>query len=291
MAGFKAVALWVPEGRRALANAVIMAAGGLGILTATVPAEWATQAWGWRGMFAGLALVTVAVAGLIFIAVPEHGVDGKASSLRRQIGELGGIYASRTFWRFAPLVATTCGTHIGIQTLWAGPWLRDVAGLDRNGVASYLGITAAGFLIGTLTSGAVADWLGRRGIGLLTVMIGFVLIYLAAMAAVTFQLGLPMAAMWFVFGMFGQAGILSYPWMASHFGSGLAGRANAAMNFLVFAMAFACQYVIGAIIDLWPETAHGGYAPEAYQSAFGVFLAIQLCCLGWLLLERPGEQA
>ena len=159
--------------------------------------------------------------------------------------------------------------------------------MDRDGVASYLGVSAVGFLIGTLTSGAVADWLGRRGIDLLTVMTGFVLVYLLAMAAVTFQIALPTAAMWFVFGMFGQAGILSYPWMASHFGAGLAGRANAAMNFLVFGTAFACQYVVGAIIDLWPESSDGTYAPEAYMSAFGLFLAIQLACLAWFLVNRP----
>ena len=113
MAGFKAVALWVPEGRRALANAVIMAAGGLGILVATVPAEWATQAFGWRGMFTGLALLTVLVAGLIFLAVPEHRPEGTAARLSEQLRALGGIYTSSTFWRFAPLVAATCGTHIG----------------------------------------------------------------------------------------------------------------------------------------------------------------------------------
>jgi MFS family permease len=72
MAGFKAVTIWVPEQRRALANACIMAVGGLGILTATVPAEWATANFGWRAMFVGLMAITLAVAVFLYLVVPER---------------------------------------------------------------------------------------------------------------------------------------------------------------------------------------------------------------------------
>ena len=71
MSGFKAVVIWVPEPRRALANACIMSFGALGILVATVPVELAVQGFGWRAVFVGLAAVTVAVAGVIFFVVPE----------------------------------------------------------------------------------------------------------------------------------------------------------------------------------------------------------------------------
>jgi hypothetical protein len=40
MSGFKAVVLWVPEPRRALANASVMSFGALGLLVATVPMQW-----------------------------------------------------------------------------------------------------------------------------------------------------------------------------------------------------------------------------------------------------------
>ena len=75
MSGFKAVVLWVPEPRRALANAGIMSFGALGVLVATVPTELAVQAVGWRAVFVGLAAITFAVAALIFVAVPEQGAS------------------------------------------------------------------------------------------------------------------------------------------------------------------------------------------------------------------------
>ena len=287
MAGFKAVAIWVRPERRALVNAIIMATGGLGILMATVPAEWASQTFGWRGMFFGLATVTVVVASLIFFAVPEKPSQTKPTSLQKQLDAIRAIYRDAAFWRLAPFVATTCGSHIAIQTLWAGPWLKDNAGLDRDGVAESLGLMAISFLVGTLTAGAVADWLGRRGIGLLKVMTGFAIIYLSTLAVIVLQLPVPVLPTWMVFAMFGQAGILCYPWLAQHFGIEHSGRANTAMNFLVFTFAFSCQYLIGAIIDLWPLTASGGYDQQGYQVSFGIFLALQLAGLAWFLMKPP----
>ena len=287
MAGFKAVSMWVPEDRRALANACIMAVGGLGILTATVPAEWATATFGWRVMFVGMMAITLAVALFLFVVVPERPAPVAAASGSSILGAIGTIYTDPVFWRIAPFVALTAGCHIGIQTLWAGPWLRDIAGLDRDGVAATLGLQAIGFLVGTLMSGYVADWLGRRGISLLVTMTGFVLIFMTVQLIILFEPVGWAPAVWFAFGMFGQAGILAYPWLAQYFGADLAGRSNGCLNTLVFGVAFISQYAIGAIIDLWPLKADGGYENTAYQVSFGVFLVLQALTLVWFLIKMP----
>jgi len=287
MAGFKAVSIWVPEDRRALANACIMAVGGLGILSATVPAEWATANFGWRAMFIGIMALTFAVAAFLYIVVPERPAPQQATSGKSVLSAIGTIYADPVFWRVAPFVALTAGCHIGIQTLWAGPWLRDVAGLDRDGVAAVLGLQAIGFLVGTLMSGYVADWLGRRGISLLVTMTGFILAFMAIQLAIVLEPTGFTAPVWFIFGMFGQAGILAYPWLAQYFGADLAGRSNGCLNTLVFGVAFISQYAIGEIIDLWPLKADGGYENAAYQVSFGVFLALQALTLLWFLLKMP----
>ena len=174
MSGFKAVVLWVPEPRRALANGVIMAFGALGVLVATVPTELAVQAVGWRAVFVALSAITFAVAALIFLAVPERGASATGEDLARQIAALLRILKDGAFWRLAPLLASTAGSHIAIQTLWAGPWFRDVAGLDRIGVANHLMVVAIAFFVGILLTSAVADWFVRRGVDLLTVMLGFI---------------------------------------------------------------------------------------------------------------------
>ncbi|HEX5079680.1 MAG TPA: MFS transporter, partial [Geminicoccaceae bacterium] len=241
MSGFKAVVLWIAPPRRALANAGIMSFGALGLLVATVPVELAVLGFGWRAVFVGLALITLAVGGLIFLTVPEQPTTASAGGLARQIMGFLPIYRDRVFWRLVPLLALTGGTHIAIQTLWAGPWLRDVAGLDRLAVANHLMAIAVAFLIGILASGVVADWLGRRGVDLLTVMVGFLSVLFVSELLIVLQLTAITLPMWFLFGMFGQVAVLAYPWLSSHYGAALSGRANTAVNLLLFLAAFAVQ--------------------------------------------------
>jgi hypothetical protein len=96
---------------------------------------------------------------------------------------------------------------------------------------------------------------------------------------------------WVVFGMFGSGGVLSFPWLSRYFGVSFAGRASTALNFIIFSTAFLVQYMIGAIIDLWPTTPAGAYPPQAYQAGFGLFLGLQVLALVWYLLAPPRQGA
>ena len=296
MSGFKAVVLWVPEPRRPLANACVMAFGALGLLVATLPMELAVQAWGWRDTFTGLAGLCVAAAAIIFFVVPERraadkAATGKQPSLGELLEGLAGIYRARAFWVLAPLLAATAGSHIAVQTLWAGPWLRDVAGLDRAGVAESLFAMAAGFLAGVLGSGAVADFFVRRGVSVLNVMLGFLAVFFAVQLGILLEWTAIGLLLWVVFGMTGQVAILAYPWLSSHFGAALSGRANTAMNLLIFGAAFGVQYALGGLIDLFPQDAAGGYAPRAYQVGFAILLGLQGLALLWFFAGRQALRA
>ena len=286
MSSFKAIVVWVPEPRRALANACVMSFGALGLLTATAPSEFATRMMGWRLLFFALAAITGAVALVILTVVPERKAERAVETLGEQVRQLAGIFRDRAFLAVAPLLATTAGTHIAIQTLWAGPWFRDVAGLDRVGVAKYLFITGVAFFAGILSSGAIADWFVRRGFSELTVMTGFLVLFFASQAGIVLEVHELALLVWFVFGMSGQVAILAYPWLSIRFGAALSGRANTAMNLLIFLAAFAIQYAIGIVITLFPPGPAGGYDPRSYQVAFGIFLAVQLLSFGLYLANR-----
>ena len=95
---------------------------------------------------------------------------------------------------------------------------------------------------------------------------------------------------WLAFGLMTNVGALAYAIVPQQFHISFSGRANSALNFVVFAFAFAAQYTVGAIIDLWPRTASGGYAPEGYQAAFGATAAAVVLTLLWFwvpLKKRP----
>ena len=79
MAGLKAIVLWFPAERIALANGWFIMLGALGAVTATAPAEVVLAYVGWRGVFAVLAVVTAVSALLILLAVPERRHSSDAS--------------------------------------------------------------------------------------------------------------------------------------------------------------------------------------------------------------------
>jgi MFS family permease len=280
MASFKAVVLWVAAERRPLANAGVMSFGGLGILLATEPSEIMIGITGWRGVFAGLSAIIVAVALVILFVVPEQKVTAKTAPLGQQSRELLGVLASFNFWRVAPLLGLTAGLQIAIQTLWAGPWFRDVMGLDRAGAARHLLWMALAFSVGIFLSGFVADRLGRRGIGPMTVYLGFFVLFALAQLIIVLQFMPLTTAAWLVTAATGQTAILGFPWLQRAYDPALAGRVNSTLNFAMFVCAFSAQYAIGIIIDAFPKTA-GGYPPEAYRWAFGTMLVLQFVAVGW----------
>lgn len=283
MASFKASSMWVPTARRSLTNTMIMAFGGLGIVAATAPTALVVELVGWRATFLIFSAAILAVALFIYVVVPEQRATVAARSLVTQVDELVRILKLPLFWRLAPLLALTAGSQIAIQTLWAGPWFRDVMGLARDDVARHLLWVAIAFVIGIISVGIVADHLGRRRVSPIVVMLGAQIVYLAAQAVIVLRLPSLVVPAWLLSAATGQVAILAYPWLAEHVGNQLAGRSNATLNFTMFAAAFATQYLIGVIIGFFPP-AGSGYEPYSYSWAFGTFLVLQLLAFAWYLL-------
>jgi len=291
MASFKAVTLWLPAERIALGNGCIMAFGGLGTVAATVPANWAAEAFGWRLVFAGMAIIIVAVAALIFFLVPERHDERPTATIGQQLRGLAKACTSRQFWQVGPLIMFATGGNVAVQTLWAGPWLRDVGGLNREGVAHGLFWIAIAFSLGILLTGIVADLLARRGIGFLSTMIAGMALNFICMIFIVLGHGGPFLLFWLLYSMTGQIGVLAYAHVSRALGKELAGRSNTGLNFLMFAAAFAGQAWIGWMLDLWPLTPTAGYDPAGYRAAFGILLGLQLAAMAWFFLLRPRAKA
>ncbi len=88
-------------------------------------------------------------------------------------------------------------------------------------------------------------------------------------------------ALWLLFGFFGTIGILMYAVLSQHFAKEIAGRVNTTINLMVFVSIFALQSLSGAIINLWTQSSNGAYPAGAYQSAFMMFLVLQVLALLW----------
>lgn len=286
MAAFKAFVMWFPSERLPLVNGVQMAAGGLGALTATAPVEAALQFTDWRGVFLGLSVLAAIAAAAIFLIVPERESEHTGTSFREQIRGTASVFKSPVFWRIAPLTVIVQAAFLSIQSLWSGPWLHDVAGLDRGAVADHLLLIAASMVVGFVVNGAIAERLARIGIKPITVATIGMGALMAVQAAIIFHGTAAPLTLWMLFGFCGTTAILPYASLSQSFPPHLAGRVITGLNVMAFSCAFLSQWGIGVIINRWPQTADGGYAPEGYQAAFGAILALEVATMAWMALFR-----
>ncbi len=280
MAAFKAFVLWFPKEQLPQVNGFQMASGALGALAATSPVEAALTITDWRGVFALLSGATLLVAAVIFFVVPERETEGEDLRLSDQIRGIGTVLGSLSFWRIAPWATLSQASFLAIHGLWSGPWLRDVAGFDRPAVAATLLWVAAAMLAGYLTLGTAAERLSRRGVRPMAVAAAGMGLFMAVLVLLVIAPTAWAVPLWLLFGFFGTSGILPYAVLSQSFPLHLSGRANTALNLLVFVAAFSAQWGIGAIIGLWPGT-ETGYAPAGYGAAFWVVVGLQAAAAVW----------
>ena len=283
MSGIKANVLWFPAQRLPAMNGWIFFAGGIGMVAATVPVELALKVTDWRVVFLCLAALTLVASIVIVRVVPEPATLSRAEPFDVQLRGLAEVFRKRAFWGIALASITVQATSMAIQGLWAGPWLRDVAGLSRDAAAVHLLAMALATMAGFLLWGNLAAWLARRGISGLSVLAagmgGFLAVQLLLALGWT---GAP-ALLWIAFGVFGTAGSVAYAILSHRFPASHAGRVITALNALVFSSAFVLQWGMGAIIERWPAPG-GHYHPDGFRAAFGAFLLVQV--LGYLWMVR-----
>ena len=283
MASLKAFALWYRNDQLPAINGYLLAVGGLGAITATAPAEAMLGVTTWRVLFVGLATGCVLTAAAMWLAVPERGGGVPAEPLRRQLAGLVFILRSGRFWRFAPAAMLFPGGLMAIQGLWAGPWLRDVAGFDRGMVAHYLLMLAIATTVGFAAWGHLTSRLARRGIDMLRVISVGLVLFCVTVALLAWQPGFGLLATWLVMGFASTSGALFYAALSRQFEPELMGRVVTALNLMVFLGAFGLQWGMGIIIEFPDAPAGEGYAPGGYQAALGLTAALQAAALVWLL--------
>jgi len=281
MAAFKGFAQNFPPERQASLTGAIMASGGLGAVSASLPLEMALPLIGWRGVFQGLTLLLAAAATWIFFSVPERATGVSRDSLAAQLKDVGGILAHRSFWRYAPPLAVITGGFMAVQGLWAVPWLMNVDAMSRHQAAEVLFALNLAMLVSHLGIASFATRLARAGIrpGKL-----FVIGYGIALASQAAMLGefLPAMPLWFVYGLGVSGGSLSYALLSTHFPSSLSGRVTTTLNLLLFIGAFTLQWGLGVLID--GLVLAGLATASAYRAAFAAMLLLQTAAYGWFLL-------
>lgn len=280
MVSFSAFVIWLPRERVPAASGFLMAFGGLGAFAAGAPTESFVAGGGaWRELFLGLSVVTVAVAGIVFITVPDHARQGQGS-LSELLSGLGRIYTARVFWKVAPVTIAACGSAFALQGLWAGPWLMQVAHRDSHDVGIHLSVMAIAQIAGSVACGPIAALAARLGLSLLQAVAVLGFAFIAALAGLVLQLTDWSMALWATTSFLTNPMAMAYLALSHRFDPSMAARVTTGINAVVLIGSFLVQWLVGRMIVLWEPLSPGIYPAEAFRLSFGIVLGCVV--LTWL---------
>ncbi|WP_338767135.1 MFS transporter [Massilia sp. METH4] len=283
MAAVKAISTWISPARLPSVQGYLIAAGGLGAASSTLPVRLFLQHADWRWLFVVLALCCVAVALLILLLAPTPPAAPRKCF---DIAIMGEVFRHPAFRETAGLVLVPHTVFFGIQGLWIGRWLTDVGRFPEQGVTWLLYLGMAAVIFGAIAVGMVTEWAARRGVD--TISVAAVGVSLFVMVQCGFVLGwqptLPMLSV--LFTLVGTITGIEYTIVAQAMPPALTGRASTCLNLLIFTGAFIVQAGFGMIVGLWLPDPAGHLPAAAYQWAFFVLVLVQLPGIAWFVWRR-----
>jgi MFS family permease len=297
MAPYTVYRQWfAPERQSQLSNRMLVA-GTSGALLATVPVSAALPILGWRGMFWTMSALIVVAAAAIFLVLKRleatHGAaHAKPVPAAARIG-YPQIFRNPVFRRMALLGMINQGSFAAVQTLWAGPWMMTVLGMDKQQTAQVLfAINLCLMLAYLLMSWWAPRHISQAGSPGVPVTRVIAVGYAGAVLTQALIVLTPAPAawlLWLLLVLFVPVGTLVQTTVSLSFPAASAGRANSAYNFLIFIGAFVVQWGIGLLIDV--AQTHGASPALAMRVAFGIGLAGQAVSLGLFVVQRaqPGN--
>jgi MFS family permease len=274
MSAVKAISTWIAPARLPSVHGYLIAVGGLGAASATLPVRLALHYTDWRGLFILLAALTACVGLLIWLVTPRNAAP--ANTRMPTVKSILDVYRDPAFRKTISLILVPHMIFFGIQGLWIGRWLSDVAHFSDAAVAYLLYLSMAAVIFGAIGVGMVTEWAGRRGIAPLDVAGIGVAAFLLVQAAIVINYAPSFQLLAVLFTLVGTITGIEYAIVAQSMPRELTGRAATCLNLLIFIGAFLVQAGFGQLIGLWRPDVLGHTPATAYRVAFGVLLALQL---------------
>jgi MFS family permease len=273
MSAVKAISTWISPKRLPSVQGYLIAVGGLGAASSTMPVRALLQHTDWRGLFVMLALLSACSGILIWLVSPKtRPPGGKAPTLRSILD----VYRTPAFRTTISLVLVPHAIFFGIQGLWIGRWLSDVARFPDSAVAYLLYMGMASVIFGAIAVGMITEWAGRRGIAALDVAAVGVLLFVAVQAAIVVSYRPSLQLLSVLFTLVGTITGIEYAIVAQSLPRELTGRAATCLNLLIFVGAFVVQAGFGQVVGLWRPDVAGHYPEQAYRVGFGLLVLLQL---------------
>jgi MFS family permease len=276
MSAIKAISTWIDPARLPSVQGFLIAVGGLGAASATTPVRLALQHTDWRGLFTILAMLLACSAFLIWYGTPRMAQPAKAKTKMPVIESLVAVYGDPAFRKTISLILIPHAVFFGIQGLWIGRWLTDVARFPDHAVVYLLYLSMAAVIFGAIGVGMLTEWAGKRGIKPMDVAAIGIALFVGVQVAIVCNWSPSFQLLSVLFTLVGTITGIEYAIVSQSMPPGLTGRASTCLNLLIFIGAFIVQAGFGLLVGLWEPNHLGHHPATAYRVAFGVLVLLQL---------------
>ena len=285
---------WFDASTQLRTNSWMLMTGSLGMLAATLPVQWLMPIWGWRALFVMLGVMIAISMLLIALLVPVWQkatlTTAAAQTPPDDDGSYREIWRSAYFWRMTPIGFFSYGGMVAIQTLWAGPWMTQVAGWTAAEAASGLFLINLAMLVTFWLWGLITPGLARRGIPVERLIAWGLPLSFGVIAALVWMgpsIGSAAAVGMALLCVSSTFVALAQPAVGTAFPAHLAGRALSAYNLVIFAGIFVVQWGIGLLVD----AGRGLGLPNAaaYQAALACFGLTSVLSWVYFMLKKPAQ--
>jgi len=280
--------IWFSDSVFGFMSGLTLLIGNLGSIMAAAPLAALLTVCSWRVTFVGIGLVSIGLAVLGFFFVRNRPEDFGLSSLQEMEGkqptakrkqhwikDLTAVVKTIHIWPGFWVQLGITGGIYAFMGLWGVPYLQNTFDLSREQSALYMTVMLLAFALGSLFFGWFSDRLGRRK----PVLLGGVLLYIAALLAIIFIPWTPGPAGYFLFGMlgfFGSVFVVTFACAKETIDPNLAGMSVSIVNTGAFIGTTIIQPLFGWMLDLgWDGTMAGEvrmYSAADYRKALLVLL-------------------
>lgn len=277
MGAFFVIARWVPSDRFASYTGFINGMGILGLFLAATPLAATVGLFGWRDTFAGLAVVTVAIAAFGWLAIRDRPPGQPAP--RTPPESLGGIVQGVAVVLRTPGVVRLFLTGVPmssgsvILSLWGGPYLHDVHGLGDIARGNVLLALAGTTACAHFTYGQIDRFVPSRRALMLGAMAA-VTVILAVLAALPNPSLVTVTVLFALLGAASGFPPIVHTQARALVPDHLIGRGLTTVNMGIMTAIALLQFASGLLIDAFPRTPEGLSSSEAYRAFFGLYAVV-----------------
>ncbi len=275
----KTLAEWFRIREFATMTGILMAMGGIGTLTATMPLALLSTWIGWRLSFVVVGIITLLLAILVWLFVRDRPADlgwpspsEPSGPTPPAIGLLEGMKRVITYPRFWPVAIWfffDCAVFFSFGGLWGGPYLMQVYGFSKAQAGQILSMLAIGMIVGSPILSFLSNrvFQGRKPV---LVLSSFVLLCLTALLAFCTE-ELPLAGLYLIclgLGIFSSAiVVIGFTTTKELFPLQIAGTSTGLVNIFPFAGGAVFQPLLGYVLESHGRV-EGVFSLAGYEQAF-----------------------